>query len=275
MALHVISAAWHSVAMAVWPTLYVMHLGTIISGQNFPPECVLAVLAALALTRAMPCTDMLYTGMLVNFETMKAARRKHWQGQKPRQWAGKLLSFVMLAKVKASALAKDVASVVACTMANILVNTACIHDQIFYEQSLAAEDKLKHTAAVAYGLQQHGALTMVKQKQWQRQSQGNGNDRLVSFVVLAMVKASAMAKDLIIPLACTMAKTVGEQKTQQLHSNGSSNTQHVMAAAFDNRWKQQHSAAGGSSYIHQQMEAQTFISRWEQHSSAGDSSNIH
>ena len=66
-------------------------------------------------------------------------------------------------------MAKDVVSLVVCTMAKTLTNNACIHDQIFYEQLLAAEDKLKHRAAVAYGLQQPVALTLAKQKQWQRQ----------------------------------------------------------------------------------------------------------
>ena len=48
-----------------------------------------------------------------------------------------------------------------------------------------------------------------------------------------------------------------------------------MAATFISRWHQQHSSAGGSSNIHQQVAA-TYISRWQQqHSSAGDSSNIH
>jgi hypothetical protein len=40
----------------------------------------------------------------------------------------------MLATVKASALAQDVASIAVGTMIKTLVNTACIHDQIFCEQ---------------------------------------------------------------------------------------------------------------------------------------------
>ena len=61
---------------------------------------------------------------------------------------------------------------------------ACIHDQRFYEQLLAAEDKLKHRAAVAYSLQQHVALTMVKRK------------------AMAKAKAKAMGMTSFIPLWC-------------------------------------------------------------------------
>ena len=60
------------------------------------------------------------------------------------------------------------------------------------------------------------ALTTATQKQ----HKGNGNNKLVPFVVLAMVKASAVAKVVISLLVCTMAKTLGKQcmhtETKQL-----------------------------------------------------------
>ena len=84
---------------------------------------------------------------------------------------------------KALAMAKDVISLVVCTMAKTLINNARIHVQIVYEQLLAAEDKLKHRAAVAYVLQQHVALTMVTK-------------------ALAKAKAKAMAMTSLFPLWC-------------------------------------------------------------------------
>ena len=51
-------------------------------------------------------------------------------------------------------------------------------------------------------------MTMGKQKQWQGQIQGSGNDNLHCFVVLAMVEALAMAEDVVSLVVCTMAKTL-------------------------------------------------------------------
>ena len=127
------------------------------------------------------CTDVLYTGMLVTFETMTMGKQKQWQGQSQGNGNDNLYSFVVLAMLKALAMAKNVVSLVVCTMAKTLINNACIHVQIVSEQLLAAEDKLKHRAAVAYVLQQHVALTMVTK---------------------AMAKAKAMAMTSLFPLWC-------------------------------------------------------------------------
>lgn len=150
--------------------------------------------------------------MLVTFETMTMGKQKQWQGHRQGNGNDNLDSFVVLAMVKALAMAKNVVSLVVCTMAKTLINNACIHVQIVSEQLLAAEDKLKHKAAVAYVLQQHVALPMVTKAMAKGKSQGNDNDKLVPFVVLARVTASAMAKDVVLPLACTMAKTVGSRR---------------------------------------------------------------
>ncbi len=60
---------------------------------------------------------------------------------------------MVLAIVKSLAMAKDVVSLLVCTMAKTLVNSASIQDQIFFQQLPAAEaNKLKQRAALACGI---------------------------------------------------------------------------------------------------------------------------
>ena len=135
--------------------------------------------------------------------------------------------------LKALAMAKNVVSLVVYTMAKTLINNACIHVQIVSEQLLAAEDKLKHKAAVAYVLQQHVASPMVTKAMAKAKAM-----TMTSLFHLGVGQGNGISNGKGCGLTSSMhnGKDSREQKTQQLHSNGSSNIQHkVMAAAFSSR----------------------------------------
>ncbi len=100
-------------------------------------------------------------------------------------------------------------------------------------------------------------------RHWQRQNksngkgknQGNGNDKLVSFVVLAMVEAAAVAKVVVSLLVCTMAKTLADSACihgqiffQQLPA-AKGNKQKQRAAFSSNSLQQQQTATNSSSNI--------------------------
>ena len=173
--------------------------------------------------------------MLVTFEMMTMGKQKQWQGQSQGNGNDNLYSFVVLAMLKALAMAKNVVSLVVYTMAKTLINNACIHVQIVSEQLLAAEDKLKHKAAVAYVLQQHVASPMVTKAMAKAKAKAM---TMTSLFPLGVGQGNGISNGKGCGLTSSMhsGKDSREQKTQQLHSNGSSNIQHkVMATAFSSR----------------------------------------
>ena len=157
MALHVSSAAWHSMAIAGWSQPSMECIFNNHARAKTVLLCVFGSVSSIGIDKGNDeCT-----GMLIIFDALTMAQ-KQLQRQKPRQWQCKLVPFVVLAMVKASAAAKDVVSLLVCTMAKTLVNSASMHDQTFFQQPLAAEaNKLKQRAAVACGIQQHVAAASI------------------------------------------------------------------------------------------------------------------